>query len=114
MVAYQACSGPGKIPVVPAIALRTITNADIDIPIPIRPGPIADLQTGRARESPFSAILFRVYPKIPPTANIYTGVLNNPIRAAADNFIPNSTRTIGSSDRKILPILQDKTYPKLR
>lgn len=72
------------------------------------------LQTGRGSESPSPTILFRVYPRMAPTMKIYTGVLSNPICAAADNLIPNSTRTIGSRDRKTLPILQDKTYPKLR
>jgi len=60
MVAYQACSGPEKIPRCAAIALKTITKADIDIPIPVLPGPIVDLQPGRDSESPFPTILFRV------------------------------------------------------
>jgi hypothetical protein len=60
MVAYQACSGPEKIPSRAAIALKTITKADIAIPTPILPGPTADLQTGRDRESPFPTILFRM------------------------------------------------------
>ena len=59
MVAYQACSGPEKIPRCAALALKTIAKADIDIPIPILPGPIADLQTGRDSESSFPTILFR-------------------------------------------------------
>ncbi len=114
VTANHACCGPGNSPRPAARGPMTITKADIDIAIPIQPGPIADLQTGRDCQSPSLTILFRVYPRIPPTTNMYAGVLNNPICAAADNFIPNSTRTIGSSDRKILPMLQDRTYPKLR
>lgn len=60
------------------------------------------LQTGRGSESPSPTILFRVYPRMAPTMKIYTGVLSNPICAAADNLILNSTRTIGSRDRKHL------------